>query len=54
MQALAASGGLTLRGTQRGILVHRRGTDGTVQEMTLGMHETLQQDDVVFVGESLF
>lgn len=54
MQALAASGGLTLRGTRRGILVHRRGTDGTVQEMTLGMHETLQQDDVVLVGESLF
>jgi polysaccharide biosynthesis/export protein len=54
LQALAASGGLTLRGTQRGIRVHRRGTDGTVQEMTPGLQETLQQDDVVFVRESLF
>lgn len=54
LQALAASGGLTLRGTQRGIRVHRRGTDGTVQELTPGMQEALQQDDVVFVRESLF
>ncbi|MFO1268691.1 MAG: polysaccharide export protein EpsE [Rubrivivax sp.] len=54
LQALAASGGLTLRGTQRGIRVHRRGSDGTVQELTPGLQETLQQDDVVFVRESLF
>lgn len=54
LQALAASGGLTLRGTQRGIRVHRRAADGTVQEMTPGLQETLQQDDVVFVRESLF
>lgn len=54
LQALAASGGLTLRGTQRGIRVHRRGSDGAVQELTPGLQEALQQDDVVFVRESLF
>ncbi|MBL8287702.1 MAG: polysaccharide export protein EpsE [Rubrivivax sp.] len=54
LQALAASGGLTLRGTQRGIRVHRRGADGSVQELTPGLQEPLQQDDVVFVRESLF
>ena len=54
LQALAASGGLTLRGTQRGIRVHRRGSDGAVQELTPGLQETLQQDDVIFVRESLF
>jgi polysaccharide biosynthesis/export protein len=54
LQALAASGGLTLRGTQRGIRVHRRGSDGVVQEQTPGMQEALQADDVVFVRESLF
>jgi len=54
LQALAASGGLTLRGTQRGIRVHRRGADGAVQELTPGLQETLQQDDVIFVRESLF
>lgn len=54
MQALAASGGLTLRGTQRGIRVHRKGADGAVQELTPGLQEALQQDDVVYVRESLF
>ncbi|MBL8341706.1 MAG: polysaccharide export protein EpsE [Rubrivivax sp.] len=54
LQALAASGGLTLRGTQRGIKLHRRGADGAVQETTPGLQETLQADDVVFVRESLF
>lgn len=54
LQALAASGGLTLRGTQRGIRVHRKGADGAVQELRPGMQEQLQQDDVVYVQESLF
>jgi polysaccharide biosynthesis/export protein len=54
LQSLAAAGGLTLRGTQRGIRVHRRGADGVVQELTPGMQEALQPDDVVFVRESLF
>jgi len=54
LQALAAAGGLTLRGTQRGIRVHRRGADGAVQELTPGMQESLLPDDVVFVRESLF
>lgn len=54
LQALAASGGLTLRGTQRGIKLHRRGSDGAVQELSPGMQDTLQQDDVIYVRESLF
>ena len=54
LQALAAGGGLTLRGTQRGIRVHRRGADGVVQELTPGLQDQLQQDDVVFIRESLF
>jgi polysaccharide export outer membrane protein len=54
LQAVAAAGGLTLRGTQRGIRVNRRGTDGAMKELTPGLQETLMQDDVVFVRESLF
>ena len=54
LQALAAGGGLTLRGTQRGIRVHRKGPDGVMQELKPGMQELLQQDDVIFVPESLF
>lgn len=54
MQALAAGGGLTQRGTERGIRVNRRGADGKVQEIKPGMDETLKDGDVVFVRESLF
>ncbi len=34
MQALAAAGGLTLRGTQRGIRVERKGPDGVVKTLS--------------------
>jgi len=54
LQALAAGGGLTPRGTEKGIRVHRRGGDGQVQVLTPAMNDLLQQDDVVFVRESLF
>jgi len=54
MQALATGGGLTPRGTERGIRVHRRGSDGRVQVVQPGMDERLQDGDVVFVRESLF
>lgn len=54
LQALAAGGGLTARGTSRGIRVNRKGSDGTVQELNPGMQDQLQQDDVIYVRESLF
>lgn len=54
LQALAAGGGLTQRGTEKGIRVHRRGSDGNVQVLTPQMQDPLQQDDVVYVRESLF
>jgi len=54
MQALATGGGLTLRGTQRGITVHRRGADGKVVTVKPGLDDKLQPDDVVYVQESLF
>jgi polysaccharide export outer membrane protein len=54
LQALAAAGGLTQRGTQRGIRVHRKGQDGAVQELSPNLQEPLQQDDVIYVRESLF
>jgi polysaccharide export outer membrane protein len=54
MQALAEGGGLTPRGTQRGVRVHRRGTDGHIQVIKPELDERLQPDDVVYVRESLF
>lgn len=54
MQALATGGGLTARGTEKGIRIHRRGTDGRVTVLRPGMHETVREGDVVHVAESLF
>ncbi|WP_374568501.1 polysaccharide export protein EpsE [Ideonella sp.] len=54
MQALASAGGLTQRGTQRGLRVSRRGANGQVQSLELSLDDALQTGDVVFVRESLF
>lgn len=54
LQALATGGGLTQRGTDKGIRVHRKGADGKVQILEPVMTDTLREGDVVFVRESLF
>ena len=54
LQALAAVGGPTLRGTKRGIRVSRMGTDAKMADSKPSLQEVLQPDDVVFVPESLF
>ncbi|MBL8351867.1 MAG: polysaccharide export protein EpsE [Burkholderiaceae bacterium] len=54
MQSLATGGGLTQRGTEKDIRVHRKGPDGKVQVITPKMDETMRDGDVVFVRESLF
>lgn len=54
MQALASGGGLSLRGTEKGMRVHRRGADGKVQVVQPAMDDQLRDGDVVYVRESLF
>ena len=54
LQALATGGGLTLRGTEKGVRVHRKAADGSVTVMTPVMTDKLREGDVVFVRESLF
>ena len=54
MQALATGGGLTQRGTEKGIRIHRKGGDGKVQVIQPAMDDVLREGDVVFVRESLF
>ena len=54
MQALATGGGLTVRGTEKGMRVHRRGADGKVQVVQPSMDDQLRDGDVVYVRESLF
>lgn len=54
MQALATGGGLNQRGTEKGLRIHRRGTDGKVQVSQPAMDDSLRDGDVVYVRESLF
>lgn len=54
LQALAAGGGPTLRGTQRGIRIQRADASGALQQLTPTLQEPLQPNDVIFVPESLF
>jgi polysaccharide biosynthesis/export protein len=54
LQGLAAGGGLTQRGTDRGIRIHRRNEAGQVEEIQPSMTEPLRAGDVIFVRESLF
>jgi polysaccharide export outer membrane protein len=54
MQVLATGGGLNLRGTEKGLRVHRRGADGKLQVVESKMDDLLREGDVVYVRESLF
>jgi len=54
MQALAQAGGLTPKGTQRGIKLHRRDESGNVTITEPRMNDPVQRDDVFYVKESLF
>ena len=54
MQTLAGGGGLTQRGTEKGIRVHRRSADGKIQVLRPSLDDKMQDGDVVFVRESLF
>jgi polysaccharide biosynthesis/export protein len=54
MQVLAASGGITARGTEKGMRIHRKGADGKTQVLQPTMEDQLRADDVVYVRESLF
>ena len=54
MQALAASGGLTQRGTERGLRIHRRDPNGNVRVIEPKVNDFVERDDVIYVRESMF
>jgi polysaccharide export outer membrane protein len=55
MQAVAQSGGLTQRGTERGMRIHRREPSGGVKVINnVKMNDAVERDDVIYVKESLF
>ena len=53
MQAIAMGGGLTTRGTERGLKIHRKNGSG-VKKIDVSLGDTVQPDDVIYVRESIF
>jgi polysaccharide export outer membrane protein len=54
MQALASGGGVTGKGTSRGIVRHRRDAGGKVKEESVSLDDDVHDQDVIYVKESLF
>ncbi len=54
MQALSVGGGITGRGTERGIRIERRAPDGTVRTYSVRGPDRLQANDVLRIPESWF
>ena len=53
-QALSVGGGLTARGTERGMRIRRRDASGKTTLVDAKLDDPIQGDDVLFVKESLF
>jgi polysaccharide export outer membrane protein len=54
MQALSVAQGLTNKGTERGLKIHRKDEKGQTQALNVKLTDVLQPNDVVYVKESLF
>lgn len=54
MQAISVGGGIGPRGTERGILLKRRGNGGDIVTSAAKLTDALQPDDIIYVKESLF
>lgn len=54
LHALSAGGGLTPRGTERGISIKRRNADGKLEVLSARHEDVVNTGDVVHVQESLF
>ena len=54
LRALALGGGLTTRGTERGLTIHRKGADGEPLELDAELADSVEADDVIRVKASVF
>jgi polysaccharide export outer membrane protein len=54
MQALAQGGGPTVRGSEKRLRLHRKGADGSLQQIEPQLTDRVQPDDVIYVKESIF
>ena len=54
MQALAAGGGITPRGSESRLILRRPAANGKYVENSVGLLESIKADDVIYVREALF
>jgi polysaccharide export outer membrane protein len=55
MHGISVAGGLTDKGTERGLTIKRRNPDTEeMQTLAADIDQTIQEDDVIYVKESLF
>jgi polysaccharide export outer membrane protein len=54
MQAISLGGGITPRGTERGLTIRRRMPNGGVEQLEVKPSDRVRADDVIYVKESLF
>lgn len=54
IQALSVAGGLNPRGTERGLRVQRRDSDGNLRILSVKSSDLVEPDDVIYIKESLF
>jgi polysaccharide biosynthesis/export protein len=54
MQAIAAGGGITPRGSDRRLKLRRPAGDGKLVETDAKLNDRIKADDVIFVKEALF
>ena len=54
IQALSVGGGLTAKGTERGMRIKRRDQSGKLQVIEAKLDDMVNVDDVVYVKESMF
>jgi len=54
VKALSIGGGLTLRGTENGIVIKRKNGSGALQEIDAELSDPVLKDDVIYVDERWF
>ncbi len=54
MQALSVGGGLTERGSLKGMKVTRRKPDGSTESVSVELTDLLKPNDVLYVKERFF
>lgn len=53
-QAISLGGGITTRGTENGLTIKRKNEDGKLRELDAKDSSLVQENDVVYVDESMF